>query len=91
MATIFEWDESKAEANVHKRGVNFDEAQTITQITRPNVCTPCAAARHTTNSLAQNKLKRSRLPKLVYQIASLLFEQVEFATRLLAKAAASAQ
>lgn len=29
MATIFEWDESKAEANVHKHGVNFDEAQTI--------------------------------------------------------------
>lgn len=29
MATPFEWDESKAEANVHNHGVSFDEAQSV--------------------------------------------------------------
>ena len=29
MAIIFRWDETKAEANAHKHGVSFDEAQTV--------------------------------------------------------------
>ena len=29
MSTRFEWDESKAEANVHKHSVSFDEAQAV--------------------------------------------------------------
>lgn len=29
MATPFEWNETKAEANVHKHGISFDEAQTV--------------------------------------------------------------
>jgi hypothetical protein len=29
MQTIFEWDQSKAEANFHKHGVRFEEAQTV--------------------------------------------------------------
>lgn len=29
MATRFEWDEAKAEANLHNHGVSFDEAQTV--------------------------------------------------------------
>ncbi len=29
MKTLFEWDEDKADANLHKHGVSFDEAQTI--------------------------------------------------------------
>jgi uncharacterized protein len=29
MALIFEWNEEKAEANVRKHGVSFDEAKTV--------------------------------------------------------------
>jgi uncharacterized DUF497 family protein len=29
MALVFEWDEAKADANLRKHGVSFDEARTI--------------------------------------------------------------
>jgi uncharacterized DUF497 family protein len=29
MALTFEWDEEKAQANVHKHGVSFEEAKTV--------------------------------------------------------------
>jgi uncharacterized DUF497 family protein len=29
MQTLFEWDSHKAEANLRKHGVNFEEAQTV--------------------------------------------------------------
>ncbi len=29
MKTLFEWDEEKAQANLHKHGVSFEEAQNL--------------------------------------------------------------
>ena len=29
MKTLFEWDEEKAQTNLHKHGVSFDEAQIV--------------------------------------------------------------
>ena len=29
MKTLFEWDEDKAQSNLYKHGISFDEAQTV--------------------------------------------------------------